>query len=87
VRTSTVTSTAFPGGSDTPSTPAAGSVKDTPVAASASASGFSVNVRTDPSGGASIPLLPLLVALLILAAFVTAAGRFIYAHLHEELEA
>jgi hypothetical protein len=87
VRTSTVTSTAFPAGSDTPSTPAAGSVKDTPVATSASASGFSVNVRTDPSGGSSIPLLPLLIALLVLAGFVTAAGRFIYAHIHEELEA
>lgn len=87
VRTSTVTSTAFPGDTDTPSTPAAGSIKDKPAAASASASGFSVNVRTEPSGGASIPLLPLLIALLVLAGFVTAAGRFIYSHIHEELDA
>ncbi|MFN2562102.1 MAG: hypothetical protein ABR571_12510 [Jatrophihabitans sp.] len=87
VRTSTVTSTAFPGDSETPSTPAAGSGMGTPVAASASASGFSVNVRTDPSGGSSVPLLPLLIALLVLAGFVTAAGRFVYAHIHEELQA
>jgi hypothetical protein len=86
VRTSTVTSTAFPGGSDTPSTPASGSAKDTPVADTASATGFSVNVRTVPTGGSSVPLLPLLIALLVLAGFVTAAGRFIYAHIHEELE-
>jgi hypothetical protein len=87
VRTSTVTSTAFPGDSETPSTPAAGSAEGTPVADTASASGFSVNVRSDPSGGSSVPFLPLLIALLVLAGFVTAAGRFVYAHIHEELQA
>lgn len=86
VRTSPVTSTAFPSDSDTPPTPAAGPATNSPVAAGASVSGFAVNVRTEPTGGSSIPLLPLLIALLVLAGFVTAAGRFIYAHLHEELD-
>jgi hypothetical protein len=44
-------------------------------------------VRTEPTGGSSVPLGPLLIALLVLVGFVTAAGRFIYAHAHEELEA
>jgi hypothetical protein len=85
-RTSTVTSTAFPSDSQTPSTEAAAPT-DTPASDTASAGGFSVNVRTDPRGGASIPFGPLLLALLVLAGFVAAAGRLIYTHAHEEIGA
>jgi hypothetical protein len=84
-RTSTVTSTAFPSESAAPSTAAPSSAAA--HAADATPGAFSVNVRTDPSGGSSLPFLPVLIALLVLAGFVTAAGRFIYAHLHEEIEA
>jgi hypothetical protein len=85
-RTSTVTSTAFPSDTAAPSSEAA-APSDTPPSDTASASGFAVNVRTNPSGGSSIPFGPLLLALLVLAGVVVAAARLVYTHAHEELQA
>jgi hypothetical protein len=77
-----VTNTAFPSDTETPTT---APVTEASPSDTASASGFAVNVRTNPSGGSSIPAGPLLLALVILAGFVAAAGRLIYTHTHDEI--
>jgi hypothetical protein len=78
-----VANTSFAADTDTPSSGAPSSAAG--ASATPSASAFAVNVRTDPTGGASPPTAPLLLALVVLAGFVAAAVRFVYAHLHEEV--